>query len=274
MEILLDLPLWPEAAPLGGMAHPADMPVLDAYLPDPARATGYGMLSLPGGGYTFLSEKSGREYGEWFAARGVAVFVVKFRLGSRGHDFRAKCADLFAAQALVRSRAAQWGVDPARLGVIGTSAGAHLAGVMCAAAEPGPVRERLAHAGVLAQVPGAAAPAFAVLCYGVLDLTEPLAHKETRANFLGALQADAQARIDFSPRLQASPRWPRCFVWHTAEDTEVPVEHSLLMAQRLRECGVPHELHLYQKGAHALGLALREGLHWAEDCLRWIVADA
>ncbi|UXY14139.1 alpha/beta hydrolase [Chitiniphilus purpureus] len=262
----IELPLWPGRPPFATGPYPDDTPVIEAYLPDPTVRTGYGMLALPGGGYSFLSEKSGRQYGEWFAGRGIAVFVVRFRLGSRGYNFRAKCADAYAALSLVRAHAGEWGMDPQRIGVIGTSAGGHLAGVLCTGAG----RTLLAQEGVgevadIAQVPG-----FGVFCYGVLSLTDPLAHRETRANFLGDWQHDAAMQRAFSPIEAVHGSCPRAFVWHTGEDLEVSAEHSWQFTRRLADAGVPHELHLYQKGAHALGLARDEGLHWAEDCLRWI----
>lgn len=262
----LELQLWSGRPPFAVGAHANDVPVIEAYLPDPRVNTGYGMLAFPGGGYSFLSEKSGRQYGEWFAVRGIAVFVVKFRLGSRGYDLRAKCADAYQALALVRAQAPEWGQDAERIGVIGTSAGGHLAGVMCTAAG----RSLLLQHGVAEVVDIGQRPDFGVFCYSVLTLTEPLAHRETRANFLGQWQDDAAMRQAFSPIEAVHGGCPRAFVWHTGEDVEVAAEHSWLFARRLHDAGVPHELHLYQKGAHALGLARDEGLYWADDCLRWI----
>lgn len=262
----LEFPLWPGRPPFAAGTHADDLAMIEAYVPDPDVNTGYGMLAFPGGGYSFLSEKSGRQYGEWFAARGIAVFVVKFRLGSRGYDFRAKCADAYAALALVRARASEFRLVPQHIGVIGTSAGGHLAGVVCTGAG----RSLLQQHGVGEVADITQRPDFGVFCYGVLALTEPLAHPETRSNFLGSWQDASAFRQAFSPIEAAHGACPRSFVWHTAEDTEVAVEHSWLFARRLYDAGVPHELHLYQKGAHALGLARDEGLYWADDCLRWI----
>jgi len=262
-----EIPVWTGCPPFASGVNSDDVPVIDVYLPDAAVNTGFGMLAFPGGGYSFLSEKSGQQYGEWFAERGVAVFVVKFRLGSRGFDFRAKCADAYAALALVRERAAGWGLERQSIGVIGTSAGGHLAGVLCTGAG----RAVLQSEGVTEFTDVAQLPAFGVFCYGVLTLLDPLAHWETRANFLGGWRGDAAIELAFSPIQAAHAGCPRSFIWHTAEDQEVPAEHSWQFARRLNDVRVPHELHLYQKGGHALGLARDGGLHWADDCQRWIV---
>ncbi|WP_434626020.1 alpha/beta hydrolase [Azospirillum sp. B2RO_4] len=260
------LDLWNGRPPfaLGDAEH--DHPVLEAYLPSPERRTGAAILSFPGGAYTFLSERSGRRYGEWFAERGVAVFVVKFRLGAHGYDRRAICADGFAALERVHALAGDLGIDRSRIGLVGTSAGGHLAGVMMTGAG----RAVLDAEGVGSVAPLDLRPAFSVLCYAVLSLTDPIAHKETRRNFLGDLAEDRAMQEAFSPILAVRHGCPRAFIWHTAEDTEVSSRHSLLFADALERHGVGHELHLYQRGPHALGLALEQGLHWAHDCLRWI----
>ena len=264
---IIEVPLWGANTPFACANDPVgEVPSIVAYLPDANVNTRFGMLALASGGYAFRSEWSTREYGEWFAERGVAVFDVGYRLGANGYDYRAKCADAYRALAEVRLRGDKWGVSPGRIGVIGTSAGGHLGGVMCTGAG----RSRLDSAGV----PGTdQVPDFGVFCYGVMTFLDPLAHVQTRGYFLADHRDDPAWQQAFSPVHNVSATHPRAFVWHTGQDRVVDVASSLDYAKALASNGVPYELHIYEKGGHALGLARREGLHWAEDCLRWIVAQ-
>jgi acetyl esterase/lipase len=251
MNTAVSVRLWEGPAPGALGDRPEDIPSLDVYRPDPETATGAAMLILPGGAYTFLSEKSGRQYGLWLAANGITGFVVNFRLGSNGYRYAALLADAARALSVVRGRAADWEVDPVRVGVIGTSAGGHLAALMLT----GATGER---------------PALGVLCYPVISLVDPLAHQETRTNFLGDEAALTRAREQFSADLHLDEHTPPCFVWHTLADEEVSADNSLRFASALSAHGVPYELHLYEKGAHALGLAREQGLYWPEECVRWL----
>jgi acetyl esterase/lipase len=224
------------------------------------------MLILPGGSYTFLSEKSGSTYAKWLAEEGITGCVVHFRLGSQGYRYPALLADAWRALCLVREHSDDWNIDPRRIGVIGTSAGGHLASLL------------LTRAGfeILAQCPTneidakAASPALGVLCYPVISMMDPLIHQETRSNFLGEEAGDVALQEKFSSNLQVSAATPPCFLWHTIEDREVSVDHSRRFADALHANGVPYELHLYEKGAHALGLARNEGLLWSNECIRWL----
>jgi acetyl esterase/lipase len=115
-------------------------------------------------------------------------------------------------------------------------------------------------------------PAVAVLCYPVVSMLDPVAHLETRGNFLGS-DADDRARQEmFSGHLRVTGQTSPCFIWHTLTDPEVSAEHSELFAGALRAHRVSYELHLYAHGGHALGLAREEGLRWSDDCIRWLRA--
>ncbi|MEM5372736.1 alpha/beta hydrolase fold domain-containing protein [Paraburkholderia azotifigens] len=240
---------------------------VDVWFPAPARNNGYALIALAGRAYTFLSQKSGRDYGEWFSGLGFTVFVPTFRLGSEGYDLRAMCTDVLSTMRLARGVAGESGFRSDRIGFIGTSAGAHMA----AALATGAGREMLVAQGVDQHVALDAAPDFCVLCYGVLTLMDPLGHDETRRNFLGWHHQDTDWRRAFSPVEAIGATTPRTFVWHTSEDVEVASEHSIRYAERLAVHGRPYEFHLYQKGTHALGLARAQGLNWADDCVRWIL---
>lgn len=231
-------------------------PFLDVVLPPAEHATGGAVLVLPGGAYSFLSEKSGIQYARWLATEGIAGVVVNFRLGSAGHRYPALIADAWQALDRVREHAAEWNIAPDRVAVMGSSAGAHLAAMMLTGEVPDDrPRQR---------------PALGVLCYPVISMTEPLTHAETRANFLGELATDHAAQARFSAELHVDPGVPPCFLWHTLDDKEVTAANSLAFAAALHTAGVPYELHMYESGPHALGLARTAGLNWTGDCARWL----
>ncbi|MGC4792164.1 alpha/beta hydrolase [Micromonospora sp. DT178] len=247
--------LWDGPVP-HGVGPDEDVPHLDIQLPPKEQATGAGMLVLPGGAYTFLSEKSGVQYARWLATEGIAAAVVNFRLGSAGHRYPALLADAWRALAVLRARADEWGLDSERIGVIGSSAGAHLASMMLTGeGPPGPQEAR---------------PALGVLCYPVISMNDPLAHAETRRNFLGELAGDEEHRRRFSAELRVDDRVPPCFVWHTLDDDEVTARNATAFAGALHDAGLSCELHIYQSGPHALGLARNTGLNWTTDCVRWL----
>jgi acetyl esterase/lipase len=229
-------------------------PPIDTYLPAPGQGSGMALLILPGGSYRMLAEHEGRGYAEHFSARGIACFVVHYRLGAQGHSHPAMLEDALFAIASVRTRAAELALDPQRIGVMGSSAGGHLA-----------AHALVAHAGYRAAV--SLRPDFGVLCYPVVTMRGPHAHAESREQLLGAAATDA-ALAAASCELHVTAQTPPCFIWHTVADESVPVENSLLFAAALRRHAVPFELHLYERGAHGLGLETE--LPWARDCLRWL----
>ncbi|MCH4813328.1 alpha/beta hydrolase [Vreelandella neptunia] len=240
---------------------------IDIYFPEKKIRNGYSILAFPGGAYSFLSEKSGKEYGVWFASKGFTVFVLKFRLGSKGYDFKSICVDGYSAYNYVSSKCKEFKIDPQKIGLIGTSAGAHLAGIM----STGAGNDILKQHGVDQYTNLDIKPNFCVLCYGVLSLLNPIAHNETRKNFLGDYSDLYEYQEAFSPINYINENNPRSFLWHTAEDQEVTVDNTILYARELLKKSIPYELHIYQKGGHALGLAQHECLYWADDCARWIV---
>lgn len=228
----------------------APAPHIARYLPDLAARTGMSLVILPGGSYGMLAEHEGRGYAEHFVEAGIACFVVHYRLGSEGHRHPAMLEDALFAIAAVRAEAAELGLDPARIGVMGSSAGGHLA----------------AHA-LVAKADASQRPDFGVLCYPVITMSGPHAHAESRDHLLGPAPDETLLALT-SCELHVDGHTPPCFLWHTVEDASVPVEHSLMFAQALRRHGVPFELHLYERGAHGLGLLTE--LPWADDCQRWL----
>lgn len=252
--------LWPDGAP--GARGPADVdkPSLTRYPADPARATGAAVVICPGGGYGGLAGHEGRDYALWLNELGVSGFVLKYRLGSAGYRHPRMLEDAARAVRLVRHRAAEWGVDPQRVGIMGSSAGGHLASTLLTHFDAGqadaadPVDRQSSR------------PDLGILCYAVITLGE-FTHQGSKRNLLGDNPSPELVRL-LSNELQVTARTPPTFVWHTVEDTAVPVENALLFAEALRKAGVPFDLHLYERGRHGIGLA--NGHAWTKDLAFWL----
>jgi acetyl esterase/lipase len=260
------IPLWPDGAPgaLGSTTN--DIPTLTPYLPDPANATGAAMVICPGGGYAHLAPHEGNDYALWLNQHGVTCFVLKYRLGSNGYRHPVMLQDAARAMRLVRSRASDWKVDPKRVGIMGSSAGGHLASTLMTHFDAGntnsddPVERQSSR------------PDLGVLCYAVITLGE-YTHKGSRNNLLGTNQPPELVKL-LSNELQVTSNTPPCFIWTTFEDKTVPMENTLLFAEALRKNHVPFDLHIYQKGGHGMGLKDKPPFvnphPWAGDCLFWL----
>lgn len=236
-----------------GTTNPA--PSMEAYLPEKGKGNGIGLIILPGGGYEWLAPHEGAGYAEHFQKQGIACFVVSYRLGNQGFKHPAMLEDSLAAVETIRKRAAEFGVDPTRIGLMGSSAGGHLT-----------AHTLTSYGRYTSSV--SLRPDFGVLCYPVISMREGVTHQGSRNNLLGPNPSVALLH-EASCEEQVKSETPPCFVWHTWEDTGVPVENAMLFAAALRRNGVPFELHVYQKGGHGLGLNTE--LPWAQDCLRWMM---
>jgi len=263
------IPLWSDGAPGALGKEDKDIPTLTPYLPDPAKATGAAMVICPGGGYGGLATHEGKDYALWFNENGIAGFVLKYRLGPSGYHHPAMLQDAARAVRMVRARAEEWKVNPRRVGIIGSSAGGHLASTLMTHFDQGrpdavdPVERESSR------------PDLGILCYAVITMGE-FTHKGSRYNLLGPEPSEDLVRL-LSNELQVTAQTPPCFIWHTFEDRAVPVENSLQFAAALRKAGVPFDLHVYQKGGHGMGLGTRDGdpakRHpWAADCVFWLKA--
>lgn len=257
-----ETPLWPEGASDALGSRPEDIPTLTWYPADPRKATGAGVVVFPGGGYRVLASHEGEGYARWLAANGLHAFVVKYRLGSEGHRHPAMLQDGARAMRLVRARAAEWGGDAGRLGIMGSSAGGHLASTVLThfdggdPSHPDPV-ERVS-----------SRPDLGILCYAVISMG-PVGHEGSRSNLLG--ENPDSALIEFlSNEKQVTLETPPCFIWHTWEDASVNAENSMRFAAALKENGVRFELHIYEKGGHGLGLGGNPPHRWSRDCLAWL----
>jgi acetyl esterase/lipase len=254
------LPLWQDGAPgaLGSLEQ--DQPTLSLYLPSKDKATGAAIVVCPGGGYGGLASHEGKDYAEWLASHGIAGCVLKYRLGSKGYRHPIMLGDAARAVRLVKYHASDWGVDPDRIGIMGSSAGGHLASTLVTHFDegkkdaPDPV-ERLS-----------SRPALGILCYPVVSMGV-FTHQGSKRNLLGE-KPDPELIWLLSNELQVSPATPPCFIWHTWEDKAVPVENSMQFANAMRKAGVPFDLHIYQSGRHGIGLGKNHP--WTSDCLFWL----
>lgn len=260
------VPLWVEAAPgaLGeGEGH---RPTVTPYLPD-GGGSGTAVVVFPGGGYGHLAvDHEGEQVARWLNSRGIAAFVVRYRLGPT-YSHPVMLQDAQRALRLVRSRANEWGIDASRVGVIGFSAGGHLAsttGTQFEAELPtsGDEIDSLS-----------ARPDFMMLIYPVITMQGDYTHRGSRTNLLGESPDAAQIWM-MSSEARVTPQTPPAFLVHTTDDAGVPVENSLAMYSALRRAGVPVELHVFETGRHGFGLAPDNPVlsTWPELAERWMRA--
>ena len=261
------LPLWPDGAP-GALGKDAkDIPTLTLFLPAPESATGAGMVVCPGGGYGGLAPHEGEAYAHWFNQQGIAAFVLKYRLGSSGYRHPRMLQDAARAVRMARFHAAEWKLDPKRIGIIGSSAGGHLASTLLTHFDSG--QEDAADP--IDRV--SCRPDLGVLCYPVITMGD-LTHRGSRENLLGK-EPSPELIKELSNELQVTGQTPPCFIFHTFDDGAVPVENSMEFAAALRRAGVPFELHIYEHGAHGIGLGANwqdpASMHpWTRECQRWL----
>ena len=261
------LPLWAGGAPGALGTAEKDIPALTVYLPDPAKATGAAMVICPGGGYGGLANHEGEHYARFLNESGIAGFVLRYRLATGGYHHPAMLQDAARAVRTVRARAAEWHVDQQRIGIMGSSAGGHLASTLLTHFDAGDPS---------AQDPidrQSSRPDLGILCYAVITMGE-FTHQGSKNNLLGR-QPSAELVRELSNELQVTAQTPPCFIWHTWEDKAVAVENSLQFAAALRKADVRFDLHIYEKGPHGLGLGTREWdpAHrhpWTHDLNFWL----
>jgi acetyl esterase/lipase len=280
------IPLWPDGAPGALGTNANDIPTLTAYLPasallqrgepDATNATGLprqsdatagaALVICPGGGYARLSPHEGNDYALWLNQHGVTCFVLKYRLGTSGYRHPAMLNDAARAVRWVRAHAEEFKVDAHRVGIMGSSAGGHLAATLLTHFDAGDTNA----ADVIERQ--SSRPDLGVLCYPVISLGE-FTHKGSKQNLLGT-NAPPELVALLSNELQVTTNTPPCFLWTTFEDKTVPLENTLLFAEALRKNHVPFDLHVYQKGGHGMGLKDKAPFAnphpWAGDCLVWL----
>lgn len=269
-EVQPAFPLWANGAPGALGTTDDDIPTLTPFLPDPLKATGAAVVVLPGGGYGGLADHEGTGYAKWLNENGVTAFVLKYRLGSRGYRHPVMLQDAARALRYVRSDAAKWSVDPNRIGIMGSSAGGHLASTLLTHFDAG-------KADASDPIDRASSrPDLGILCYPVITMG-PTTHGGTKENLLGPKPSPDLVE-NLSNEKQVTKDTPPCFLFHTWEDEAVRVEDSLAFAAALRAHGVTFDLHIYHKGGHGMGLGADAAdptnplKHhpWTADFLYWL----
>ena len=257
--------LWPSGAPGALGVEDADKPALTIYLPPAEKASGAAVVVCPGGGYTHLAmDHEGKQIAEWLNARGIAAFVLRYRLGPSYHH-PIELGDAQRALRMVRALATDFRVAPDRIGVWGFSAGGHLAatlGTHFDAGDPQAV-DPLDRA--------SCRPDFMILAYPVISMSAQYTHGGSRLNLLGD-SPDPQLVESLSNEKQVTSHTPPTFLFHTDADPVVPVENSVLFYLALRKAGVPAELHIYERGNHGVGLAQKDPVlsTWPDRLADWL----
>lgn len=258
--------LWPGGAPGALGQEEKDQPRMFAYLPPAEKSRGAAIVVLPGGGYGGLAiSYEGHEIAQWCNTFGVAGFVVDYRHRGKGYGHPAPLQDAQQAVRLVRAHASEWNIDPQRIGVLGFSAGGHLAsstGVHFTAGDASaddPVARQSSR------------PDFLILCYPVIAFGESYTHLGSQQNLLGPDAAEDLVR-KMSSEKQVTEKTPPTFLWHTSEDQPVPAENSIQFYLALQRAKVPAELHIFERGRHGLGLAedTPGASYWPELCKIWM----
>jgi acetyl esterase/lipase len=265
-EMQNPIPLWPDGAPGALGTSSNDIPTLTPYLADPTNATGAAMIICPGGGYQHLSPREGNDYALWLNQHGITCFVLKYRLGADGYRHPSELQDSARAVRTVRARADEFKIDPKRIGIMGSSAGGHVASMLMTHFDSGDTNSTDA---IERQ---SSRPDIGILCYPVITMGE-FAHPGSKNLILGKNPSPELVQ-ETSSELHVEANTPPCFIWCTSEDKTVPPENTLMFAAALRKNHVPFDLHIYQKGGHGLALADKAPfLHpheWAGDCLLWL----
>ncbi|WP_199620695.1 alpha/beta hydrolase [Paenibacillus alkalitolerans] len=253
--------LWESDVPGYRSEYPGEPPTITPYLLEQSEPHS-AVIVLPGGGYGGRAQHEGEPVARWLNRIGCSAFVANYRVAPYKHPY--PLTDAQRAIRLVRYHAKEWNIDPDKIGILGFSAGGHLASTAsthfdygnAAAADP---IDRMS-----------SRPDAAILCYPVISFGEHR-HHGSMVNLIGENPPD-ELRNGLSNELQITPGTPPTFLWHTADDGAVPVENSLMYASSLRRNGVPFELHIFPKGRHGLGLA--EGdphvSQWTELCEMWL----
>jgi acetyl esterase/lipase len=280
------IPLWPEGVPApvrpdvpaakgpiapehvdgGGWVTHISEPRLMVILPAIDRPNGTAVIICPGGGYSGLSrEREGVQYAQWLSHLGVTSFILTSRVGDYGHP--APLQDVLRAVRIVRSRATEFKIDPTRLGVMGSSAGGHLAASAAtlfdhAAGKTGATLDAVS-----------ARPDFLILMYPVITMADPYAHAGSRTNLIGANPPPELFNLMCLEK-QVTAATPPTLLIHTQEDKSVPIENSILFFQALTKAGVPAEFYAFEHGGHGMGM--RDGLgtasEWPKRAEEWLKA--
>ncbi len=256
--------LWEHGAPGAKGDAEKDKPKLLAHPAE--KATGAAIIICPGGAYGHLAmDHEGSQVADWLNSLGITAFVLDYRHAGKGYQYPAPLDDAQRAIRYVRTHAADWKIDPAKIGIMGFSAGGHLASTTGTHFDTGkpdaddPIDR------------ASSRPDFLILCYPVVSMTSEFTHKGSRKNLLGD-NPDPELARTLSNATQVSAKTPPTFIFQTDADTTVPAENSVEFYLALRKAKVPAEMHIYQNGKHGLGLAPTDAVlsTWKDRLADWL----
>lgn len=245
------------------------IPDITVYLPTKVYATGQAVVVCPGGGYVRLAyDKEGLDIAKWLNSKGIAAAVLKYRLPISSNNivrYKSPLLDAKRAIRMVRYYATKWNIDKNKIGVMGFSAGGHLAstlGTHFDYGDPNATNE-------IDKM--SSRPDFMVLGYPVITFTKPFMHKGSRDALLGE-NPDSSLIKFYSNELQVKDDTPPTFIIQAADDGTVPVENSIMFFEALHKKNIPVEMHIYPEGGHGFGLALGKGYleSWPDRCIDWL----
>jgi acetyl esterase/lipase len=259
------LPLWSGAAPGALGTDEQDIPAITVFLPRTMAQKTPAVIVCPGGSYTRLAANhEGRQVASYLNSLGIAAFVLRYRLGPRYHH-PIELGDAQRAIRTLRSHAVDWQLDAARIGIMGFSAGGHLAMSASTHFDAGNARA----ADVVERV--GSRPDFVVLGYPVISMTEPWTHQGSKTNLLGNSPGARLAR-SLSGERAVTKETPPTFIFQTNADSTVPAENSVHYYLALRKASVPAEMHIFEKGPHGVGLANDDAAlsEWSKLMANWL----
>ncbi|NAS12332.1 alpha/beta hydrolase [Poritiphilus flavus] len=277
------MPLWPESIPnrisenekevreKGDILRisKVQIPSIEVYLPAPANRNGQAVLIFPGGGYHILAyDWEGTDIAKFLNSRGIAGIVVKYRLPTSEaltEKHKVPLQDAQRAMRLVRSRAAEWKIATDKIGIMGFSAGGHLASTLGTHFNEDVYKAKDS----LDQM--SARPDFMTLVYPVITFTGEATHQGSKKALIGE-NPPSELVAHYSNELQVSSETPPTLLIHAVDDLGVPVENSLLFFEALKANKVPATMHIYPKGGHGFSLALSDPYlrSWTDRLLEWL----
>lgn len=244
-------------------------PDIAVFLPSKKNATGEAVVICPGGAYQILAyDWEGSDIARWLSSQGIAAFVLKYRLpGARNNIVPNKSPLMDAQRALrmVRYHAESWNIDPGKIGIMGFSAGGHLASTLSTHYDAGdpdnsdPVERESCR------------PDYSILIYPVISFDDQITHSGSKQSLLGE-EPDNELVTYFSNEKQVTGDTPPAILVHSGDDSGVPVENSLVYYQALRAHEIPSEMHIYPYGGHGYSLAIGKGhlATWPDRVIQWI----
>ena len=277
------LPLWPEGIPNYKETATVEKwdtsdiiavtnvqnPEIAVYLPAKRQATGQAVIICPGGGYWALAyDFEGIDVAKWLNSKGIAGIVLKYRLPTSDGQIvphESPLMDAKQAMRLVRYHAEEWNINQERIGIMGFSAGGHLASTLGTHFDYG----NLYSTDLVERI--SCRPDFMILMYPVITMTKPFMHKGSRNALIGEFPETALAE-NYSNELQVTDDTPPTFLIHAGDDKGVPVNNSLVFYQALVDNDIPAEMHIYPTGGHGFSLAINKGhlSQWTDSCIEWI----